>query len=94
MPRWGFLTNHGLVLNFISRHPRSTTREIANAVGITERAIHKIIGDLESEGYIVKEKQGRQNSYLVNTTLPLFGPEVENVTIGDMLKVLEGCKSE
>ena len=94
MPRWSFFTNHGFVLHFIARHPSSTTREIANAVGITERAIHKIIGDLEKEGYIVKKRVGRQNVYVVNTTLPIPGLDVEGTAIGDVLAVLGGRKGK
>ena len=82
------------MLYFIARYPKSTTREIANAAGITERATHNLIGDLEKDGYIVKEKIGRQNNYLVNTTLPLRGPNSEDATIGDVLKVLLGHKGK
>jgi DNA-binding Lrp family transcriptional regulator len=64
--RWGFLTNHALVLIHVIDHPRSTLREIANAVGITERAALSIVRALEEEGMISRRKEGRRNRYTVN----------------------------
>ena len=54
-PKWTFITNHGLVLSYISHHPTSTAREIANHIGVTERTTHKIISDLEYAGYIERK---------------------------------------
>ena len=53
---WHFITNHGLVLSYIANNPSHTAREISMEVNITERTTHKIIKDLESAGYINKEK--------------------------------------
>jgi DNA-binding IclR family transcriptional regulator len=64
--RWGFLTNHALVLIHVIDHPRSTLREIANAVGITERAALSIVRALEEEGMVSRRKEGRRNRYTVN----------------------------
>jgi DNA-binding Lrp family transcriptional regulator len=66
MAKWGFLTNHGLVLIHVIDHPRSTLREIANAVGITERAALSILRALEEEEIISRRKEGRRNRYTVN----------------------------
>ena len=66
MARWGFLTNHALVLIHVIDHPRSTLREIANAVGITERAALSIVRALEEEEMISRRKEGRRNRYTVN----------------------------
>jgi len=71
MPEWSFITNHALVLAVIARHPRRTARDIGDAVGITERATHKIINDLEEAGYITKVKAGRRNEYLIHPDVPL-----------------------
>ncbi len=68
--RWTFITNHGLVLSYIFRHPRSTAREISLEIGVTERTTHKIISDLESTGYIERRKNGRRNVYRVDPKLP------------------------
>lgn len=66
MARWGFLTNHALVLIHVIDHPRSTLREIANAVGITERAALSILRALEEEAIISRRREGRRNRYTVN----------------------------
>jgi len=71
MTRWSFVTNHALVLGVIARHPRRTARDIGDAVGITERATHKIINDLEAAGYITKIKAGRRNEYMLHPDVPL-----------------------
>ncbi len=66
MRRWGFLTTHALILIYVTQHPRSTVREIALAVGLTERAAHSSLQDLREEGIIEREREGRRNSYTVN----------------------------
>jgi len=87
MSEWGFITNHGLILAAIAKHPRSTAREIGDTVGITERAAHKIIKDLDEEGYIDKTKVGRRNAYRIHRDLPLKD-EVSDTAIGELLIVL------
>ena len=87
MPEWGFITNHGLVLATIARHPRSTAREIGDAVGITERTAHKIMKDLEADGYIDKTKVGRQNRYRVHPDMPLKD-NTSDAAVGELLVVL------
>ncbi|MBA7618525.1 hypothetical protein ES703_25852 [subsurface metagenome] len=71
MSEWSFITNHGLVLTVLARHPHRTVREIGDAVGITERAAHKLINDLEAAGYVTKVKAGRRNEYLIHPDVPL-----------------------
>jgi len=63
---WKFFTNHALVLLAVAADPEILLREIAEAVGITERAAHRIIGDLENGGYISRERKGRRNYYQVH----------------------------
>jgi len=87
MAEWGFITNHGLVLATIARHPRSTAREIGDAVGVTERAAHKIIKDLEDAGYIDKARVGRQNRYRIHPDMPLKGNS-SDAAVGELLVVL------
>jgi len=87
-PPWTFLTNHALVLTFIGRHPESTGLEVAQAVGITERAVRKIVDDLEVAGYIEREKVGRRNRYRVNPARPLPFPGERAVTVGELLHLL------
>ncbi|MBI4300509.1 MAG: winged helix-turn-helix transcriptional regulator [Chloroflexi bacterium] len=83
-----FLTNHGLVLTYIGNHRDSTGLEIAQAAGITERAARKIIADLETDGYIERERIGRRNRYRVNATQPLRYLGGHAVTVGELLEVL------
>ena len=87
MAEWGFITNHGLVLATIARHPRSTAREIGDAVGVTERAAHKIIKDLEDAGYIDKARVGRQNRYRIHPDMPLK-ENSSDAAVGELLVVL------
>ena len=62
---WTFLTNHGHVLVCVARDPDATIREIANHVGITERAVQKIVSDLEANETIARFRVGRRNRYVV-----------------------------
>jgi DNA-binding MarR family transcriptional regulator len=89
-PRWDFLTNHAHVLVCVARDPGIRLREIAAAVGITERAAHRIVSELVDEGYLVRERQGRRNRYQVKTKLPLRHPLAEEHEVGDLLEVLVG----
>ena len=62
---WTFLTNHAHVLLVVRRDPHARLREIAEAVGVTERAVQLILGDLEEAGYLTRTKVGRRNAYVV-----------------------------
>ena len=85
---WTFITNHGLVLSYIFHNSKSTAREIANYIGVTERTTHKIISDLESTGYIERRKAGRRNIYRVNPTLPLRHHTKQDILVEDVLEAL------
>ena len=87
-PRWTFITNHGLVLSFIFHNPRSTAREIANNVGVTERTTHKIISDMEAAGYIQRRKTGRRNVYRVDPDLPLRHHTKQDILVSELLEAL------
>ena len=66
MTRWNFLTNHALVLIHVANHPRSTLREIAAEVGITERAALSILRLMEEDAIVTRQKEGRRNRYFVD----------------------------
>ena len=87
MSEWGFITNHGLVFATIAKHPRSTAREIGDEVGITERAAHKIINDLEEDGYVTKIRVGRKNHYRIDPDMPIKD-EIGDVEVGELLTML------
>ena len=88
MSTWTFITNHGAVLALIAREGRITAREIAQELGITERSVHRIISELEAEGYVEKTREGRINSYEVNHQVPLRRPERRDVAVGEFLRML------
>jgi hypothetical protein len=64
--KWGFLTNHAFVLLHVALNPRSTLRDIAYAVGITDRAALSILRMLEEDDIIARRKEGRRNVYTVD----------------------------
>jgi len=83
-----FLTNHAHVLVCVARDPGVRLRDIADAVGITERATHRILSELVSSGFVLREKQGRRNRYQVVTNVPLPHPLVGQKEVGDLLDLL------
>jgi DNA-binding MarR family transcriptional regulator len=87
---WTFLTNHSHVLLVLSRHPDIRIRDIAIAVGITERAVQRIIEELETGGYVTVEKTGRRNRYTVNSHRPLRHPVEAHCTVGDLVHFVHG----
>jgi uncharacterized membrane protein len=86
--RWDFLTNHAHVLVCVAHDSGIRLRDIAAAVGITERATHRILSELVEEGYVVRERHGRRNRYQVQPELPLRHPLVQEREVGELLKVL------
>jgi DNA-binding MarR family transcriptional regulator len=85
---WVFLTNHAHVLLCIERDPQTRTRDIAEQVGITERAAQRIVADLVAEKYITRTKVGRRNHYKINPRGHLRHPVFRELSIGPLLKVL------
>ena len=88
MTTWTFITNHGAVLALVAQHREITAREIAATLQITERSVHRIISDLEGEGYVRKRKVGRTNRYTVNPEKPLRHETQRDTLVGDLLNVL------
>ena len=88
MGEWTFLTNHAHVLICLAADPEARLREIAQAVGITERAVQRILSDLEEAGYIAREREGRRNHYRLDRKLPLRHPLEAHRSIGDLLTAL------
>src|SRR5919197_5839386 len=88
---WDFLTNHAHVLTCVAHDPGIRLRDIAGAVGITERAAHRILSELVEDGYVLREREGRRNHYQVVADLPLRHPLVRGREVGDLLKVLVGA---
>lgn len=87
-PAWTFLTNHTHVLLCLYRTPDVRLRDVAARVGITERMVQKIVAELEDAGYLEIRKQGRCNTYHLQTALRLRHPLEAHHTIGELLAVL------
>lgn len=82
---WTFFTNHGHVLLCIAKNPDARMRDVAERVGITERAVQRIIEDLAASGYLAIERAGRRNRYLVNTQLPLRHPVEAHCAVSGLI---------
>ena len=90
-PRWTFLTNHAHVLWCIARDPQVRIREIAQQVGITERATQRIVSELAAEGYISHERIGRRNRYEIHAEGPLRHPLEQHLEVRALLRALNGA---
>lgn len=86
--RWTFLTNHSHVLICLSRDPDLRLRDLAEQVGITERAVQSILRDLELHGYVTRRRIGRRNRYDVHAEHPMRHPVEAGHTVGEILEVL------
>ena len=86
---WRFVTNHTQVLLTIARNPDIRTRDIADAVGITERAAQRIVADLVEAGFLDSVRVGRRNHYTVNRGATMRHPAQANQQVGDLLDLLE-----
>jgi DNA-binding MarR family transcriptional regulator len=87
---WRFVTNHTQVLLTIARNPDSRTRDIAETVGITERAAQRIVADLSEAGYIETSRIGRRNHYTINREATMRHPAQAHQEIGELLDLLVG----
>src|ERR1700687_4552392 len=85
MANWSFLTKHGRVLLCIARDPGVRLREIAAVLDITERSAYALVGDLAAAGYVLKERNGRRNRYIIQRHLPLPESPLDDRTIGEVL---------
>jgi DNA-binding IclR family transcriptional regulator len=86
---WRFLSNHTQVLLCIQRDPDVRFRDIAEMVGITERAAQRIVADLIESGYVESKRIGRRNHYRVNTDVAMRHPAQEGHDVGELLRLLK-----
>ena len=82
---WTFFSNHAHVLLCLYRDGDSILRDVALEVGITERAVQKIVSELEAAGVIKRKKVGRRNSYSINRRSRLRHSIEAHRTVGDLL---------
>ncbi len=85
---WTFFTNHAHVLVCLARDPGLTLREVADKVGITERATQRIVADLEAAGVLQRSREGRRNTYAINPELPLRHDVEKHCTVGEILDLV------
>lgn len=91
---WSFLTNHARVLLCITEDPTVRQREIADRVGVTERAAHRILNDLVAGGYVSRQRIGRRNRYTVRHDLPLPDRLSRTQPIGELLAILTAAPDQ
>jgi hypothetical protein len=87
---WAFLTNHAHVLLCVARDPQSRARDIAEQIGITERAAQRILADLIADGYVTRTKVGRRNHYAIDLGAHLRHPVFRDLSVGPLIEVLNG----
>jgi DNA-binding MarR family transcriptional regulator len=91
---WTFLSNHAQVLLCIAADPEIRMRDVALRVGITERAVQRIVAELEEGGYLTVMRNGRRNQYTVNTSLPLRHALQSHRTLGHLVELGLGGRSK
>jgi DNA-binding Lrp family transcriptional regulator len=88
-PGWTFLSNHAIVLLCIAEDPEVRLREVADRVGITERAVQRIVADLEEAGYLSRSREGRRNRYAMNLDRPLRHAVPSHSKVGVLLNLIQ-----
>lgn len=88
MKKWNFITNHGLLLLYISRNPQCTMREMAEVLNLTERSIQRVLEDLDVEGYVMWKRTGKGNLYEINHNRGLKHDLTKDTVVGDLLALL------
>lgn len=88
VPGWTFLSNHTHVMVCLAGNSDLTLRDIAQTIGITERAVHRIVSELEDADALTRERVGRRNVYRIHPELHLRHPLESHCTIGEILKLL------
>lgn len=91
---WTFLSNHAHVLVCIADDPDVRLRDVAERVGVTERAVHRIVTELETAGVLRRVREGRRNHYELDVSLPLRHPVERHKTVGDLLAPLLAPSAE
>ena len=88
---WTFLSNYAHVLVCLAEEPTARMRDVADRVGITERAAIRIVKHLEEADVLSKQREGRRNRYLINMDKPLRHPLESHDTVRSLLTMLLGA---
>jgi DNA-binding MarR family transcriptional regulator len=87
--KWTFLSNHGHLLVHLSRQPDAKIKEMAEAIGITERRTQSILADLEDSGYVTITRTGRRNTYQVNAKKKFRHPAEADKSVSELLRIFK-----
>ena len=90
--RWTFLTNHAHVLLCLAREPELRLRDVAERVGVTERAVQRIVADLEDGGYLIRHRTGRQNEYEIAGEGPMRHPVESHRTVQALIDLVKPAR--
>lgn len=88
---WTFLSNHAHVLLVLAADPELRLRDVADRVRITERAVQKIVAELEAGGVLSRHRDGRRNRYEVHTDRPLRHPVEAHCRVADLVRMVHGA---
>jgi len=86
--KWTFFSNNAHVLVCLAKDPSARLRDVAEQVGITERAAQRIVAQLENAGVLSKEREGRRNRYSIDMGQPLRHPLESHRSIRRMLEMV------
>ena len=89
-PAWNFLSNHAHTLICLAEDPTARMRDVADRVGITERAAMRIVSHLENAGILTRQKEGRRNRYVIHTEKHLRHPLESECSVGSLLSMVLG----
>jgi hypothetical protein len=91
VPGWTFVTSHARVLISLASTPGITLREVAAEAGITERAAHRVVAELEQAGYLTRHRLGHRNFYELHPEVPLRDPMLDDRKVGDLIAAFVGA---
>lgn len=86
--QWTFLSNHSHVLVCLAADPGQTLRDVAARVGVTERAVQRIVAELEAGGVLERQREGRRNRYALRLDARLRHPLEQHCSVGDLLALV------
>jgi hypothetical protein len=89
---WTYFSNHGHVLFCLAREPTMLLRDVAARVGVTERAVQRIVADLEAAGVLLRQRDGRRNRYTIEPHAPLRHPNEAHCTVGMLIDMVVGSR--
>lgn len=90
---WTFLSNYAHVLVCLAQNPDMRLRDVAERVGITERTAVRLVTQLDEAGIVIRIKEGRRNSYLINVNRPLRHPIESHCSVGELLTTILGAEA-